>query len=127
MIRILLIVLAGVVSAPLQEVVGIIWMRIIPSDLDLTANYFSSVVFPAALILHFAMALILWKLLEPQPKRNGSIYVGTHVLTQATLLTLLGNPPADIAMTCTAVLVSGALVMTVFNRYFWCPKCAGPI
>ncbi|MFV2091034.1 MAG: hypothetical protein ACC642_10265 [Pseudomonadales bacterium] len=126
MVRILLLIVAGLISAPLMEVLSVIWFRTLPAGIDLTANYFLSVVLPMALILHFIMALLLWKVFEPDPKRYCTIYVGTHVLTEAAMLTILGNPMADVALFCLTVIASGALVMTVFSRYFWCPACAAP-
>ncbi len=126
MVRILLVVLAGIASTPLMEVLAVLWMRTLPADIDLTANYFLSVVLPMALVLHFAMALLLWKVFEPSPRRNPAIYLSSHILAQATMLTVLGNPLADVVFFCITLLGSGTLVMTVFNRYFWCPTCAAP-
>ena len=127
MIRYPVLVLAGVLSAPLLEIIGMIWMQIMPMSADLTANYFATVVLPAALFLHFVMALVLWKAFEPAPKSGGAVYLGCHIATQAVMLNFFHNPPADIAMFALMLLLSGGLMLFVFNRYFWCPQCAGPI
>ncbi len=127
MIRYPVLVLAGVLSAPLLEIVGMLWMQIMPLSADLTANYFAGVVLPAALFLHFVMALVLWKAFEPAPKKGGATYLSCHIITQAVMLNFFHNPVADIAMILLMVLVSGSLMLFVFNRYFWCPQCAGPI
>jgi hypothetical protein len=73
------------------------------------------------------MALVGWKAFEPDPKVGGAVYLGTHLLAQTALLATLGNPVSDIAMSVLVLLVSGSLVLFVFNRYFWCPQCLGPI
>ena len=43
------------------------------------------------------------------------------------LIPVMGNPAMDIFAYCMMVLVSGALTQFVFDRYFWCPACAGPL
>jgi len=127
MFRIPILLLAGLLSAPLMEVFSVMWMRIVPAEIDLTANYFVMVVLPMALLLHFIMALVLWKPFESRPRVGGVVYVGAHVITQATMLTLLGNPPFDVALYVLMLLISGGLIQFVFHRYFWCPACAGAV
>lgn len=127
MIRIPLLILAGLLSAPLMEIAGFFWMRAVPAEIDLTANYFTMIVLPMALLVHFAICLIFWKAFEPTPRIGGVVYVGTHVVTQGGLLTVLGNPLADVGLYCLMLLISGGLTQFVFDRYFWCPQCAGPI
>lgn len=127
MIRIPLLILAGLLSVILMEIAGALWMRIVPTGVDLTANYFVMVVLPMALLVHFVMCLLFWKAFEPTPRLGGAVYVGTHVIAQASELTFLGNPPADVAMYCLMLLISGAITQFVFDRYFWCPQCAGPV
>jgi len=127
MIRYPILIFAGLLSAPLLEIASIIWMQIMPQSADLTANYFPTVVLPVALLLHFIMALVLWKAFEPAPKSGGATYLGCHVVTQIIMLNYFHNPAADIAMFVLMLLISGGLVLFVFNRYFWCPQCAGSV
>jgi hypothetical protein len=101
-----------------------LWMKLLPVSVDLTANYFSAVVLPMALCLHFLMALVLWKAFEPAPRTGGAIYVGAHMVAQGLMLNAFFNPPADIALFLGILLASGSLMIFVFNRYFWCPQCA---
>ena len=75
MIRFPVLILAGLLSMPLMEVFSMLWFRVAPANLDLTANYFLMVVLPAALVLHFLMALLLWKAFEPSPKTGGAVYL----------------------------------------------------
>lgn len=126
MIRIPALILAGLLSAPLMEVLSFFWMQIVPLNVDLTANYFVMVVLPMALVLHFLLALLCWKAFEPAPGAGSVIYLGTHMLAQGTMLTVLGNPALDVAFFCLALLTSGSLVLFVFNHYLWCPRCAAP-
>ena len=125
-IRIPILLIAGLASAPLMEIFGVLWMRSAPVEVDLTANYFLMVVLPVALLVHFLFCLVLWKLFEPSPKVGGATYVGTHILAQASLLTSLSNPPADVAVYCLILFISGGFTQFIFHRYFWCPQCAGP-
>lgn len=127
MIRYPILILAGLLSAPLMEFASMAWMKIMPQSADLTANYFPAVVLPVALLLHFVVALALWKAFEPAPKSGGAVYLGCHVVAQALLLNSFHNPMADIAMFVLMLLISGTLVLFIFNRYFWCPQCAGPV
>jgi hypothetical protein len=127
MIRFPVLILAGLLSMPLMEVFSMLWFRVAPANLDLTANYFLMVVLPAALVLHFLMALLLWKAFEPSPKTGGAVYLGTHITAQVIELSYLGNPLADVVSYGLVLLLSGSLILFVFNRYFWCPQCAGPI
>lgn len=127
MFRIPLLILAGLLSAPLMEVAGFLWLRAAPAEIDLTANYFSMVILPMALLVHFLVCLVFWKVFERTPRVGGVVYVGTHAVAQAALLAALANPLMDIATYCTILLISGGLTQFVFHRYFWCPQCAGPI
>jgi hypothetical protein len=126
-VRIPILILAGLLSVPLMEIAGILWMRAAPLNIDLTANYFAMVVLPMALLVHFLACLALWKIFEPSPKVGGVTYVGTHVVAQSAALTLMGNPPMDVLVYCIILLFSGSLTQFVFHRYFWCPHCAGPL
>jgi hypothetical protein len=126
-IRYSVLILMGALSAPLMEVFSMLWLKLLPGSADLTANYFTAVALPVALFLHFSMALILWKLFEPAPVPGGAAYISAHLIAQGILLGMLHNPPADIAIFLAVLLASGCLMIFVFNRYFWCPACAGPI
>ena len=64
MVRIPVLILFGLLSAPLMELLSVIWMRTAPMAMDLTANYFAMVVLPAALVLHFVIALLLGELAD---------------------------------------------------------------
>ena len=127
MIRFPILILMGVLSAPLADLLSIVWLQILPSSVDLTASYFTAVVLPVVLLLHFSMALILWKAFEPAPIPGGAAYLGAHLVSQGLMLNMFFNPPADIAAYLAIVLASGCLMIFVFNRYFWCPQCAGPV
>lgn len=123
MIRYPILILAGLLSAPLMELGGIAWLALLPAGLDLTANYFVMTVLPVALILYFLMALLLWKAFEPAPRSGIATYLAAHLTAQALLLNSIGNPPADIAFYALSLLVAGGLIFVVFERYFWCPVC----
>ena len=127
MTRYAILILMGVLSAPLMEVLSMLWLQILPANADLTGSYFTAVVLPMALLLHFAMALILWKAFEPAPIKGGAVYLGTHLIAQGLMLNTFFNPPADILAFLAVLLASGCLMVFVFNRYFWCPQCAGPV
>ncbi|MGD8417783.1 MAG: hypothetical protein PVH91_12050 [Pseudomonadales bacterium] len=124
MIRYPILVVAGLLSAPLLDIGSVVWMRLMPMSLDLTANYILMVVLPVVLILHFSMALILWKAFEPAPFPGSAVYLGTHAASQTLMLTLLNNAPMDIVEVVLTLLASGTLILYVFNRYFWCQACA---
>jgi hypothetical protein len=126
-IRYALLILMGVLSAPLMELLSMLWLKLMPTSADLTANYFTAVALPVALFLHFAMALILWKAFEPAPIPSGAAYLTAHLIAQGILLKVFFNPAADIAAFLAVLLASGCLMIFVFNRYFWCPQCAGPV
>lgn len=124
MIRFPVLLLAGLLSAPLMDLGSVAWMQMMPPSIDLTANYFAMVVLPVALILHFAVALICWKAFEPSPLAGSVVYLGTHLVAQALMLNLLLNPLADILVYDLILLGTGSTILFVFNRYFWCPACA---
>ena len=124
MIRFPLLVLAGLLSAPLMDLGSVAWMQMLPPTLDLTANYFAMVVLPVAMILHFAVALLFWKAFEPSPGKGSVVYLGTHLAAQAAWLSMFLNPIADILVYDLVLLGTGSAVLFVFNRYFWCPACA---
>ncbi len=127
MIRYPVLILMGVLSAPLTEILSMAWLQLLPGTADLTANYFTAVVLPVVLFVHFVMALVLWKAFEPAPISGGAAYLGAHLISQGLLLNMFFNPPADIAAFLALVLASGCLMIFVFNRYFWCPHCAGSV
>lgn len=124
MIRYPILVVAGLLSAPLLDIGSVLWMRLMPMSLDLTANYILMVVLPVVLVLHFSMALILWKAFEPAPFPGSATYLGTHAAAQAFMLALLNNPPMDIVEVVLTLLASGTIILYVFDRYFWCQACS---
>ncbi len=124
MIRYPVLILMGALSAPLLEILAMFWMQVLPAGFDLTAHYFTAVVLPVALFLHFVMAIVLWKAFEPAPLSGGAAYLGTHLLVQGIMLKGFFNPPLDIVYFLSVLLMSGCLMLFVFNRYFWCPHCA---
>lgn len=127
MIRYPVLLLMGALSAPLMEIMSMFWMGILPASVDLTANYFTAVVLPVALCLHFIMAIVLWRAFEPAPVKGGALYLGAHMLVQGVMLNGFFNPPMDILAFLAVLLASGSLMIFVFNRYFWCPHCAGAV
>ena len=127
MIRYPVLILMGALSAPLIEILSMVWLQILPANADVTASYFTAVLLPVTLVLHFSMALLLWKAFEPAPYKGGAVYLGAHLITQGLMLHTFHNPPADIATFLAILLASGALMIFVFDRYFWCPQCAGPV
>ncbi len=124
MIRFPVLIFAGLLSAPLLDLGSIVWMKFLPPGLDLTANYFLMVVLPVVLVLHFTMALVLWKAFEPSPFLSSVAYLGSHLITDAVMLKLVMNPLTDILIYLLIILASGSSVLFVFNRYFWCRTCA---
>ncbi|MCZ6459057.1 MAG: hypothetical protein O6766_06800, partial [Gammaproteobacteria bacterium] len=107
MLRTALAFIAGLLSVALSEIFSITWMTVAPANLDLTANYFMSVVVPAVLLVHLSITLIFWKALAPNPGRNCGFFIGTHAIGQGVALFLLNNPPADIASYVAIILLSG--------------------
>ena len=119
MLRTALAFIAGLLSVALSEIFSITWMTVAPANLDLTANYFLSGGVPAVLLGQLSITLIFWKALAPNPGRNCGFFIGTHAIAQGAALFVLNNPPADIASYVAIILLSGALVSTVFRRYIW--------
>ena len=122
-IRIPLLLAVGLICAPLMEFGTLFWFEALPAGMDLTGNYFLMVVLPVALVLHFVVALALWKVFEPAPRQGAAIFLATHVVAQALLLNQFNNPVGDILSYCLVLMVTGGGVLFVFNRYFWCPEC----
>ncbi len=126
MLRTALAFIAGLLSVALSEIFSMSWMTIAPANLDLTANYFLSVVVPAVLLVHLTITLIFWKVLAPNPGRNCGVFISTHAIAQGAALFLLNNPPADIATYVTIILLSGVSISTVFRRYIWSTPAQSP-
>lgn len=114
-----LAIIAGLLSVPLTEIFTVTWLRNAPADLDLTANFFSSVVFPVVLSIHLLMMLTFWKALARNPVRNCLLYVATHAVALSLMLNLFGNPLGDIAIYVGIICLSGLLISAVFRRYLW--------
>ncbi|MEM8768875.1 MAG: hypothetical protein AAGE43_15615 [Pseudomonadota bacterium] len=127
MVRYPVLVLAGLLSAPLMEVLSMLWLNLVPAEADLTASYFPMVVLPVAIVVHFLAALVCWKAFEPAPKAGGVVYLAAHLAAQGAMLATFNNPAGDIAAFLGILLASGSVILFVFDRYFWCPQCAGPI
>jgi len=122
-LRIALSVLAGLLSAVLTEVLSFLAMNVAPAGVDLTGNFFLSVLTPVVLCVHTGVALVFWKAFEPNPLRNPLIFIAAHAVFQVAELTTFGNPGRDILYYVVVIGLSGLLVTTVFYRYFWCPAC----
>ena len=119
-VRTLYLVLAGLVSAQLVDMVGVLWLKVAPAALDLTGGYLFTVAAPATLIVNFLAALALWKLMEPAPVRNTAVYLGVHLTALALTWASAGNPAEQIALVCAASTVSGIAVFGTFRHFFWC-------
>ena len=127
MVRYPVLVLAGLLSAPLMEILGMLWLDLVPAEADLTASYFSTVVLPVAIVVHFLAALVCWKAFEPAPKSGSIVYLLSHMTAQGAMLATFNNPLGDIVAFLGVLLASGSVILFVFHRYFWCPQCAGTI
>jgi hypothetical protein len=125
-LRIALAIFAGFVGAVLTEVLSFVAMNVAPSAVDLTGNFFVSVLIPVVLCVHVAMALAFWKAFEPNPLRNPLLFIASHAVFQSAELATFGNPTRDILIYVAIIVVSGTLVSWVFRRYFWCPACLPP-
>jgi len=125
-VRIALSIFAGLLSAVLTESLSVVAMKAAPLGMDLTGDFFVSVLIPVVLCVHVAMALVFWKAFEPNPLLNPILFVAAHAAFQSAELATFGNPMRDIGLYVAIIVASGTLVSWVFRRYFWCPACAQP-
>ncbi len=123
-LRVILVVLAGVLGVALTELVSVTVLAVAPLSMDLTASFLVSVVVPSVLAVHLLLALVFWKAFEPNPVRNPAIFVITHAGLQSFELATINNPTGDIIGYVIIILASGFAVTSVFRRYFWCDACA---
>ena len=117
--KIAIIVVAGLFSVALTEVVALVWMSNAPASIDLVGNFFLMTVLPSVTIVVLVAALALWKLFAANPLRNASIYSGVYLIVQGFGLNLMGNPPMHLLYYATIVACVCGVVFTLFNRFVW--------
>lgn len=117
--KIAIIVVAGLFSVALTEVVALAWMSNAPASIDLVGNFFLMTVLPSVTIVVLVAALALWKLFAANPLRNASIYSGVYLIVQGFGLNQMGNPPMNLLYYATIVACVCGVVFTLFNRFVW--------
>ncbi len=117
--KIVIVVVAGLFSVALTEVVALVWMSYAPASIDLVGNFFLTTVLPAVTIVVLVATLALSKLFAAKPLRYGSIYAGVYLVTQAFGLNLFGNPPINLLYYAAIVACVCGVVFTLFNRFVW--------
>ena len=117
--RIAMIVIAGLVSVALTEMVALLWMTYAPPSIDLVGNFFLMTVLPSVAIVVSMAALALWRLFARNPLRNTLIYSGVYLIGQAFVLSQFGNPPSTLFYYATIVLCVCGVVFTLFYRLAW--------
>ncbi len=117
--KIAIMVVAGLFSVALTEVVALAWMSNAPASIDLVGNFFLMTVLPSVTIVVLVAALALWKLFAANPLRNASIYSGVYLIVQGFGQNLMGNPPIHLLYYATIVACVCGVVFTLFNRFVW--------
>ena len=117
--KIVIVVVAGLVSVALTEMVALAWMVNAPASMDLVGNFFPMTVLPSVTIVVLIAAVILWRPFAASPLRNVSIYSGVFLVAQAFGLSQFGNPPIHLLYYAVIVASVCAVVFTLFYRFAW--------
>ena len=113
------VVIAGLISVILTEVIAVTWMTMAPASIDLVGNFFLLTVLPSITIVVLIAALALGKLFATDPVRLGSIYTGVYLIAQAFGLSQMGNPPVNLTYYAAIVLCVCGTVLGLFHRFAW--------
>lgn len=119
MIRIVLLVLAALLSVVLVEGGVVAWLALAGADIDLTGNFFLLAVAPVVLLVTIVIGLLFSRVFAFRPKVYGTLYLVLWLVLHAVVLKLMGNPMMAIAWYLdTIVLVAGlVLVLLYFTRW----------
>ncbi len=91
-VSILLLALAGLVSAVMTDLVAVTVMNTWPASVDATGSYFLYNVLPATIIVGVIVGLVFGRIMRRESFAVGLVYVGTYVAGQFAMLSALQNP-----------------------------------
>lgn len=94
-VSIVLLVLAGVLSAALTDVFAVTLLSVLPATVDLSSNWFLYCVLPGSIAAGLIVGLVFGRIMRRVSLPIGLIYVVTYVGLQFLLLTELKNPMGD--------------------------------
>lgn len=114
-VSILLLILAGLVSTVLTDVLAVTLMSAWPADIDATGNYFLYNVLPASIVVGVLVGLVFGRVMRRVSFAVGLVYVGVYVASQFALLSELLNPMAD-RLNYLAISLAVSLLVIIWRR-----------
>lgn len=120
-LRYLLLVVVGIVSVVASELLSIGALSSAPAGVDLTDAFFVTLVLPSIAIVALLVGLVLWKVFARLRWRGIVTYTASYAAAYTLVLSILSNPPADIATYVGIVLVACPVVLGGLAALFWKP------
>jgi len=94
-LSIVMLILAGLLSVALTDVLAVTIMGAWPASVDATGSYFLFNVLPGSIIAGIIIGLLFGRFMRRESLAIGLIYVVTYAVAQFVLLTQLLNPLQD--------------------------------
>ena len=113
------IVAVAVLGVLPTELLSIIWIGILQSHAEVTANLFILIPAPIVAVMVTIQALLLARIYSRRPLLLPSIYLGVFAAVYAFLLSRFFNPPADILRYVIVILVVGSAVFGLLWQFIW--------
>lgn len=118
-LKIVLLVFAGLVGVIATEAGVVAWMTYAPATLDLTGNYFTLTILPVVVLVVLLAALLLWKVLAAAPLRNCLIFSAVYLAAESLGLAQLNNPPVVVLKYAAIITAVCVVVFVLFARLLW--------
>lgn len=110
-VSILLLIVAGLISVALTDVLAVTLMSSWPANWDATGSYFLFNVLPGSIVTGVIIGLLFGRFMRREPLAIGLLYPLVYVVAQFVLLTNLKNPLQDrLSYMAIAVVVSLAVL-----------------
>ena len=119
MMRIVLLVLAALLSVILVEGGVIAWLNLAGTDIDLTGNFFLFAVAPVVLLVTLTVGLLFSRIFAFRPKVYGTLFLVLWLVLHAGVLKMMGNPTMDIAWYLETIVVVAGLVLILLYFTRW--------
>lgn len=117
--RIILLMIAAVLSVAFVEAGVVAWMSLAGAGLDLTGHFFLLALAPVVFLVALVISLLFSRIFAVRPKVYGVVYLLVWLILHATVLTLMGNPVMDIAWYLDTIAMVAGLVLILLYFMRW--------
>lgn len=118
-VKVAAVALVAVLGVVPTELLSILWLTVLQDYFEVTAYLFFLVTTPVVAVLTTIQAFALSRVYRARPVLLAVVHLAVYAAAYAFWLSLMFNPPGDIARFAAVVLIVGGIVMALFARFAW--------